>query len=553
MGLGTNVGKTLLAICVFGLVTQHYANAALISVTDPFFGKNSLTEDTNTGLLWLDVTKSTSISAQSMRAKLASSSDPFGQFRYASYSEVRTFWQDAGIPKIGSSFSAANNSPVKNLLKNYVGLTSSGGETRGLTSNTVTNPPGWVYQPKLTIGGFVDKTPGHGGPPIGTSGTARADLNWVESPSLAASYLGHWLVRRGPVKTGPPEFRFPLQSSNNVYLNTEAGGRSYDGVGDTYHTGGGYYSLDFDVNSGKAQVVTASKGKLVYVDETPHEGAGPLVIVDHGNGYFSEYREFTALSIAECGHSGVSACPTAEFAAGTVIGTLDAVVGDHLHFQIKYDTTVGSIGRNPGKSAKSIDELRQVRVAGRLMEDYKLPNPCILNPNCQAVIYGKGLPLLPAGRDDRGGNVFEVAAGSLGVGVNDFIYIDPLIAIGYDFEVTSGPLFASVLLPDIGDGLFELFLYDTVLDDFTFDRLLMARDEYNFAPGGVNAFRILGIETSAFLDPEDPTAFVTGLRFTEAGLVKLTQIPISVYVPEPATLALLSLGLAGLGFSRRKQ
>ncbi len=48
-----------------------------------------------------------------------------------------------------------------------------------------------------------------------------------------------------------------------------------------------------------------------------------------------------------------------------------------------------------------------------------------------------------------------------------------------------------------------------------------------------------------FIAPNEP---YTAFDFTELSVTK-----ISTDLPEPATLALLGLGLAGLGFSRRKQ
>jgi hypothetical protein len=63
-------------------------------------------------------------------------------------------------------------------------------------------------------------------------------------------------------------------------------------------------------------------------------------------------------------------------------------------------------------------------------------------------------------------------------------------------------------------------------------------------------FRISDIDPAEMLDPTNPTAFVTGLTFTAAGTVTVTQNPIiqntgGVSVPEPSNL--LGLGLLGFG------
>jgi hypothetical protein len=216
----TGFGKPFLSYIIFlaaiGLVNssslKSKAYAALISINDPQFGSNSVTVDTITRLQWLDLTKSTGISYNTMLSLMATPSSPFSKWRYATYSEVRTFWQDAGIPNIGSSFTSSNLAPVTNLIQNYTGATLGGFEARGLTSTLSSNPIFTNYQPKLTIGGFSDTTPGHGGVISGPPGKARADLNWIESGTLSASYLGSWLVRT------------PTQESQVANVVTAVGG-----------------------------------------------------------------------------------------------------------------------------------------------------------------------------------------------------------------------------------------------------------------------------------------------------------------------------------------
>lgn len=145
----------------------------------------------------------------------------------------------------------------------------------------------------------------------------------------------------------------------------------------------------------------------------------------------------------------------------------------------------------------------------------------------------------------------------IGVQVGQQVLIDPAVAIGYDYQIGVGdPLFKSVTLPAIGDGLFDLYLFNGT--DYSFAAVLTAGEEYLFGGLGVDRFRVLGIETSAALDPTDPTAFVTALTFAGNGRFTGTQTPltfdsVAVPVPEPETYALMLAGLGVVGAVVRKR
>jgi hypothetical protein len=166
-----------------------------------------------------------------------------------------------------------------------------------------------------------------------------------------------------------------------------------------------------------------------------------------------------------------------------------------------------------------------------------------------------------------GDNPPEVALPSVIDGVYNFdigevgpdytTFIDPFVAIGYEYATgDQDPNFASVELPDVGDGIFTLEYY---LEGVLTTNTLYAKDKYFFQSGGVDWFKVTGIETSAGLDPDDVTAFITGLTFVTTGSFTGTMTPIKTFipdgspVPEPSTMLLLCFGLVGLTGAARKK
>ena len=118
---------------------------------------------------------------------------------------------------------------------------------------------------------------------------------------------------------------------------------------------------------------------------------------------------------------------------------------------------------------------------------------------------------------------FDVVVNGTGV-----TWFDPIYAVGYEFEVISGPNFASVNVPNgTGDDIYEVYLWNGT-DYQLVATNLQAGQEYwftgslsgnalTYSPSpnytGVERFAIGGLEISAQLDPTDPNGFVTGLSF----------------------------------------
>lgn len=128
------------------------------------------------------------------------------------------------------------------------------------------------------------------------------------------------------------------------------------------------------------------------------------------------------------------------------------------------------------------------------------------------------------------------------------IFIDPIVAVGYNYIVNSGPNVASVILPEIGDGIFDVYGWDGSDYNLYLGEAL-SNIAFDFEADGVSQFQVKGIEVEEMLDPTDPAAFVTGLTFVDTGDVDISQIAITVDtddlvdVPAPSSLGLLAISL----------
>lgn len=119
------------------------------------------------------------------------------------------------------------------------------------------------------------------------------------------------------------------------------------------------------------------------------------------------------------------------------------------------------------------------------------------------------------------------------------VTIDPEVAVGYTYEIGDGdPRFASVKLPSIGDGLFDLTVFDDA-GDVSQQLPLAAETVFDLTTidsSGVSKFEVTGIEVSAGLDPLDVTAFMTTLTFASSGRFTGSMTPIVEEIEEDEAL-----------------
>lgn len=130
-------------------------------------------------------------------------------------------------------------------------------------------------------------------------------------------------------------------------------------------------------------------------------------------------------------------------------------------------------------------------------------------------------PLMPVVVDDSFVFNFPVQP-------NRPFFIDPPVAVGYNYTVAGGPLFASVIAPTLSDTSYDLyFSTDSCATYGQFVGNLSPSVPFDFT-SPQSCFSIQDIDVAMNLDPTDPLAFVTGIFFDSAGFVNVTQTPIVV-------------------------
>jgi len=401
------------------------------------------------------------------------------------------------------------------------------------------------------------------------------------------------------------ELCFPFKSDTSFGLVTEAGGQVYDGSTDINHDlTHAYFALDFDLrNSGFGQVLAARQGVIVEVKPGPNPNEPddkywPVIRIDHGSGYFTEYAEFSSLAKtpADVGET---------VPAGEVLGFLNApnqraIGADHLHFQVKYDAAYmpddPNRGGATGLSVQTIPQLGDVKVGGKLIKDYVL-SPLVLNPTPTPI------DLRPAHINGTFGGVFanpDPACTGIfgpqctGIGTNDItwglgLFSPPsgLLFTGAAFDAAVGQPFTLGTLTFTNGQIFAGTEIDGVtlkLTTGTTDHSLADNLTLDLAIGLINTPNIGSPEQSAdqlffpghpewgtFAAYEGQTSTVSlraqfgSLTFLGLGEVDDPSTgfidrpeplpepePGPGVVPEPATLILAGFGVMGFSVLRRR-
>ena len=186
--------KNLHWMAVVGLVallgSGRPANAALLPGTDPRFGLNSLTIDTESQLAWLDLPQSAGLTYQQALAQTGPGG-LFSGFRFATATEVLSLYHAAGIPSEGYY---PLSTPEIGSLFSLVGATGSfNGEPMLIGNSATAQSAGAQLAPSIYSTGVFGQ---------GTVNDYVYSVNVTHATAYGQTYgfaeLGNWLVMSVP-------------------------------------------------------------------------------------------------------------------------------------------------------------------------------------------------------------------------------------------------------------------------------------------------------------------------------------------------------------------
>ncbi len=198
--------------CLIALLASAGVQAALVS-QDSIYGPDSITLDTDTGLLWLDWSQTIGLSFDEVSAQLGEGG-LYSGFRFATNDEVNTLWLNGGIVDVTTEgpidfetdFTTDNFTGALTLIT-LLGDTGLGGNlTEALTADAG-NAPGTQTVAELQLC--------TGGPCVTVFGAPRnsalASLGPNDQPADAGSgIIGAALVRDTAVVPLPAALWFSV-------------------------------------------------------------------------------------------------------------------------------------------------------------------------------------------------------------------------------------------------------------------------------------------------------------------------------------------------------
>lgn len=203
MRIGSGKGLRSLAVSVIAgaclVLSQAPAGAALVAADWLAAGDGKLTQDTLTGLQWLDLTLSNNHSYNDIRTNYLGAGQQFEGFRYATGAEVYGLFVNAGIGATWETPAGGGFYTNANAFQELVGITADDYYGRDWSTGMFAQEPGGMM------------------PLTGVEVSDSSRLAWVESfegfvgggswawgPDLADGVAGSWLVRTTPQAVPEP-------------------------------------------------------------------------------------------------------------------------------------------------------------------------------------------------------------------------------------------------------------------------------------------------------------------------------------------------------------